>query len=97
MGVWAERVVPRLTDVALGNDDIGEMRAVAEAPAPRRPRWDFEEESPLRDARGFDMARQIADPTQLTDLPVAQRPVGQPGHHAIRPDAHVEPPCRAPA
>ena len=33
----------------------------------RRARWDFEEESPLRDARGFDMARQIADPTQLTD------------------------------
>src|SRR6059058_2383657 len=30
--------------------------AVAEAPTPRRPRWDFEEESPLRDARGFDMA-----------------------------------------
>lgn len=33
----------------------------------RRARWDFEEESPLRDARGFDMARQVADPTQLTD------------------------------
>jgi proteasome accessory factor PafA2 len=33
----------------------------------RRARWDFEEESPLRDARGFDMARQIADPNQLTD------------------------------
>src|SRR5947199_1641591 len=30
--------------------------AVAEAPAPRRPRWDFEEESPLRDARGFDLS-----------------------------------------
>ncbi|SEL68429.1 proteasome accessory factor A [Blastococcus sp. DSM 46786] len=29
--------------------------AVAEAPTPRRPRWDFEEESPLRDARGFDL------------------------------------------
>ena len=41
--------------------------AVAEAPTPRRPRWDFEEESPLRDARGFDMARQVADPSQLTD------------------------------
>ena len=27
----------------------------------RRARWDFEEESPLRDARGFDMVRQIAD------------------------------------
>lgn len=33
----------------------------------RRARWDFEEESPLRDARGFDMARAVADPSQLTD------------------------------
>ncbi len=33
----------------------------------RRTRWDFEEESPLRDARGFDLARDIADPSQLTD------------------------------
>ncbi|HEX6918996.1 MAG TPA: depupylase/deamidase Dop, partial [Actinomycetes bacterium] len=33
----------------------------------RRARWDFEEESPLRDARGFDLAREVADPTQLTD------------------------------
>ena len=33
----------------------------------RRARWDFEEESPLRDARGFDMSRRLADPSQLTD------------------------------
>src|SRR6476619_636603 len=33
----------------------------------RRARWDFEEESPLRDARGFDMFRDVADPSQLTD------------------------------
>jgi Pup amidohydrolase len=33
----------------------------------RRARWDFEEESPLRDARGFDLSREAADPTQLTD------------------------------
>jgi Pup amidohydrolase len=33
----------------------------------RRARWDFEEESPLRDARGFDLSRENADPTQLTD------------------------------
>lgn len=33
----------------------------------RRARWDFEEESPLRDARGFDMAREVADLSQLTD------------------------------
>lgn len=33
----------------------------------RRPRWDYDEETPLRDARGFDMSRSDADPTQLTD------------------------------
>ncbi len=33
----------------------------------RRTRWDFEEESPLRDARGFDMSREVADSAQLTD------------------------------
>lgn len=32
-----------------------------------KPRWDYDEESPLRDARGFDMSRSDADPTQLTD------------------------------
>ena len=33
----------------------------------RMPRWDYDEESPLRDARGFDMTRADADPSQLTD------------------------------
>jgi proteasome accessory factor A len=33
----------------------------------RRARWDFEEENPLRDARGFDLSRDAADPSQLTD------------------------------
>jgi ubiquinone/menaquinone biosynthesis C-methylase UbiE len=27
MGVWADRVVPRLTDKALSNDEVGELRA----------------------------------------------------------------------
>nr|WP_308287058.1 depupylase/deamidase Dop [Actinomadura parmotrematis] len=39
----------------------------ATAARARRARWDFEEENPLRDARGFDLAREVADPTQLTD------------------------------
>jgi len=30
-------------------------------------RWDYDEETPLRDARGFDLSRADADPTQLTD------------------------------
>ncbi|MDO8309151.1 MAG: depupylase/deamidase Dop [Actinomycetota bacterium] len=29
--------------------------------------WDYDVESPLRDARGFDMTRADADPSQLTD------------------------------
>src|SRR5256886_3512972 len=33
----------------------------------RRARWDFEEENPLRDARGVDLAREAADSAQLTD------------------------------
>jgi proteasome accessory factor A len=33
----------------------------------KQARWDYEEESPLRDARGFDMSRQVADASQLTD------------------------------
>lgn len=32
-----------------------------------KARWDYDEESPLRDARGYDMSRAEADPSQLTD------------------------------
>jgi proteasome accessory factor A len=42
--------------------------AVADAPTRRRPRWDFEEESPLRDARGFDLSpAQALDHTDLDE------------------------------
>jgi proteasome accessory factor A len=39
----------------------------ATAARARRARWDFEEENPLRDARGFDLATETADASQLTD------------------------------
>jgi proteasome accessory factor A len=32
-----------------------------------RARWDYEDEAPLRDARGWEVARDAADPSQLTD------------------------------
>jgi proteasome accessory factor A len=32
-----------------------------------RARWDYDEENPLRDARGYDQSRADADPSQLTD------------------------------
>jgi proteasome accessory factor A len=37
----------------------------------RRPRWDFEEENPLRDARGFDLARDSMDPPADDELGLA--------------------------
>jgi proteasome accessory factor A len=33
----------------------------------QRTRWDYDVETPLRDARGFDMSRADADASQLTD------------------------------
>ncbi|MGL5858579.1 MAG: depupylase/deamidase Dop [Angustibacter sp.] len=32
-----------------------------------RARWDYEDEAPLRDARGYELSRALADPSQLTD------------------------------
>ncbi len=34
-----------------------------------RARWDYEDENPLADARGFQIGRNAAHPSQLTDLP----------------------------
>jgi Pup amidohydrolase len=50
----------------LTSSQIVNAYAAATARA-RRARWDFEEESPLRDARGFELSRDGADPSQLTD------------------------------
>lgn len=36
-------------------------------PANDHARWDYTQESPLRDARGFELSRSLADPTLLTN------------------------------
>jgi proteasome accessory factor A len=51
----------------LTSSQVVNAYAAQAASRARRARWDFEEESPLRDARGFDLSRDIADPSQLTD------------------------------
>jgi proteasome accessory factor A len=38
-----------------------------EGPRGHRVRWDYGDESPLRDARGFELQRAAAHPSQLTD------------------------------
>ena len=52
---------PGANAMLLSSPDRERVRGRADAPTPRRARWDFEEESPLRDARGFDL-RQRARP-----------------------------------
>jgi proteasome accessory factor A len=37
----------------------------------RRPHWDFEEENPLRDARGFDLSRDLVDPSTEDEVGLA--------------------------
>src|SRR3989442_2284082 len=37
----------------------------------RRVRWDYEEESPLRDARGFETPREVGEGTTEEDLGLA--------------------------
>jgi len=51
----------------LTSSQVVNAYAAAVSARARRARWDFEEENPLRDARGFDLARELADPSQLTD------------------------------
>src|SRR3954465_7634108 len=46
MPAWSQIVNAYLSATTTGTRD-------------RRPRWDFEEESPLRDARGFDVATGV--------------------------------------
>ena len=50
----------------------GYASGMAEGPArSRRTRWDFEEENPLRDARGFDVGAGMSDHELEDDLGLA--------------------------
>ncbi|MQA01336.1 MAG: proteasome accessory factor PafA2 [Streptosporangiales bacterium] len=51
----------------LTSSQIVNSYPTAAAARAKRARWDFEEETPLRDARGFDVSRDTADASQLTD------------------------------
>ncbi len=55
-----------------------------------RPRWDYERESPLRDARGFDLTRSDADASLLTDDPGMANAVLTSGARLYVDHAHPE-------
>lgn len=72
MGVETEYGISALADaeanpVLLSSQVVTAYGSEVMPTRPRRMRWDYDVESPLRDARGFDMSRADADPSQLTD------------------------------
>ncbi|SDQ40489.1 depupylase/deamidase Dop [Quadrisphaera sp. DSM 44207] len=55
------------TDPVLLSSQVVTAYAAPLGPRGGRPRWDYEDEAPLRDARGFEVARSAAHASQLTD------------------------------
>src|SRR5215207_5304296 len=51
----------------VASGDVVTAYAASRGIRPARASWDYADEAPLRDARGFDMGRGLADPSQLTD------------------------------
>lgn len=48
--------------------DVVHAYAVGRGMRPARASWDYADEMPLRDARGFEVGRGLAHPSQLTDV-----------------------------
>jgi proteasome accessory factor A len=62
---------PHINAMLLSSQVVNAYAQAVYAGAIRPARWSYEEETPLRDARGFDVSRAEADPTQLTDEDIA--------------------------
>src|SRR4249919_2710273 len=52
----------------VASGDVVTAYAASRGIRPARASWDYADEAPLRDARGFDMGRGSAHPSQLTDV-----------------------------
>jgi proteasome accessory factor A len=73
MGIETEYGISAPTDPGanpmLLSSQVVNLYASPTGPAGERPRWDYEDEAPLRDVRGFELPRSAVHPSQLTDLP----------------------------
>ncbi len=73
---------PYANPMALSSHVVG---AHAVRPSRGRARWDYEDEDPLHDARGFRLERAAAHPSLLTDDPSRPAPAGDVLEHVARP------------
>lgn len=65
---------PGANAILMSSQVVNAYRALAELPRP--PRWDYLDEDPLADARGFHLERAAAHPSLLTDDPSRPAPSG---------------------
>jgi len=58
---------PHVNSMLTSSQVVNAYAGAVSAAGRLKARWDYDEETPLRDARGFDLTRADADPSQLTD------------------------------
>lgn len=62
---------PHADPVSLSTQVVNAYALKTMGPRKAFSAWSYDDESPLRDARGYDMSRSDADPSQLTDADFA--------------------------
>jgi proteasome accessory factor A len=78
---------PAANPMLLSSQVVTTYRAlVARAGARPAARWDYDDEDPLADARGFHVRRSAAHPSMLTDDPARYAPAGPSLHDVARAD-----------
>jgi len=65
-----------LANPMLLSSHVVAVHAAAREGARAKARWDYDDEDPLHDARGFRLQRASAHPSQLTDDPATPAPSG---------------------
>ncbi|MEN5072297.1 proteasome accessory factor PafA2 family protein, partial [Isoptericola cucumis] len=68
---------PLANPMLMSSQVVTTYRALVPRPGARPPaRWDYDDEDPLQDARGFHLQRASAHPSLLTDDPARPAPSG---------------------
>ena len=67
---------PLANPMLMSSQVVTTYRALVPRPGARPPRWDYDDEDPLQDARGFHLQRASAHPSLLTDDPSRPAPAG---------------------
>ncbi|WP_129336205.1 depupylase/deamidase Dop [Cellulomonas endophytica] len=76
-----------LANPMLMSSHVVAVHAAAREGARTRARWDYDDEDPLHDARGFRLERASAHPSLITENPAAPAPSGDGPHEVPRSSA----------